>query len=495
MKRGCGMVEIPRMTKEEWDRTLASMQALAKAQSSVPAPRPKTVLTEVDWPPGVAGELARAIYQNSARPVKTVSVASALAILAGVCGLSWTTYTSAGLNLYLTLVAKSGVGKEAIADAIPALIKGAVQAGERNASSFFTFRAMASGQGLMKFMSDAPYSCVLHVDGEFGHNVQFMATDKTGPYATLRQQMTRMYPKSAPNSMAGGIQRANAEDSVEIDGSASYSVIGDTTPSTFYEALNGKMMADGFLSRFVVIEYEGPRPPLNEARQPFTPEAVRWFMSLVQQASQRAGRDPAPVGVTPDALAVLQSFAASCDHSVNGTDDETQRQLWSRAHLNALKIASLMAVADSWGINPPAVTLAQAEWAIALVMRNVANMKRRLDGGDVGEGDSARERKLASLMKDYLLRGAKASYRVPDGMQHTSIVPVSYLAVRTSQYSAFYNHKLGTNWALRDALRAMQDAGYLIEVKRDKLAEAYNFHGQAYRILRLPTYDASEPQA
>lgn len=481
------------MTQAEWETLISSMEAQKRAREPV-AEKPTPPDPGIDWPPGVAGRLAWAIYQNSVRPVKTVSIASTLAILAGICGLSWTTHTNAGLNLYLTVVAKSGVGKEAIADAIPALIKCAVQAGERGASSFFTFRAMASGQGLMRFMSDAPYSCVLHVDGEFGHNVQFMATDKTGPYATLRQQMTRMYPKSAPNSMAGGIQRSSAEDSVEIDGSASYSVIGDTTPSTFYEALNGKMMADGFLSRFVVIEYDGPRPPLNENRQPFHPEAVRWFMSLVQQAMQRAGRDPTPVGVEPDALEVLRGFAANCDHRVNGTDDETQRQLWSRAHLNALKIASLLAVADSWGINPPLVTLAQAEWAINLVMRNVANMKRRLDGGDVGEGDSARERKLASVMSEYLRNPVKASYKVPDTMRQSSIVPVSYLVVRTSQHSAFYNHKMGQNWALRDALRAMQDAGYLMEVKKDKLVEAYSYHGQAYRILRVPTYEASGPQ-
>lgn len=444
---------------------------------------------ELDWPPGVAGHLAQAIYGNSARPVKTVAIAAALALLAGVCGRSWTTYTSAGLNLYIALVAKSGVGKEAIADAIPTLIKAALKEHEHNAPSFFTFRAMASGQGLMKFMADTPFACALHIDGEFGHNVQFMATDKTGPYATLRQQMTRMYSKSAPNSMAGGIQRASAEDSVEIDGSASYSVIGDTTPSTFYEALNGKMMADGFLSRFVVIEYEGPRPPLNENRQAFHPEAVKWFMMLVQQAVQRNSKEPTAVPVEPDALVVLQGFAARCDHNVNATEDETQRQLWSRAHLNALKIATLLSVADSWGVKPPMVTLAQAEWAIALVMRNVANMKGRLDGGDVGEGDSARERKLVAVLRHYLVNPVPASYKVPEAMWKRAIVPVSYLMIRTAQHAAFYNHRFEAKGALRDALRSMVDAGYLIELKKDAVIEEHGYFGQSYRILRLPDYD------
>ena len=153
-------------------------------------------------PSGIAGELARAIFDNSARSVKTVSMVSALAILAGVCGLNWITYTNAGLNLYLVLVAKSGIGKEGISDAISTLIKATVKHGERYASSFFTFRAMASGPGLFKAVADAPYQCLLHVDGEFGHNVQFMATNKNGSYATLRQQTTCLYTKSGPNSLA-----------------------------------------------------------------------------------------------------------------------------------------------------------------------------------------------------------------------------------------------------------------------------------------------------
>jgi hypothetical protein len=32
----------------------------------------------------------------------------------------------------------------------------------------------------------------------------------------------------------------------------------------------------------------------------------------------------------------------------------------------------------------------------------------------------------------------------------------------------------------------MVASGYILEAQKDKVAEAYNFHGKAYRILRLP---------
>lgn len=175
----------------------------------------------------------------------------------------------------------------------------------------------------------------------------------------------------------GGIQRAKADDSIEIEGSASYSIIGDTTPSTFYEALNGKMMADGFLSRFVVIEYHGQRPPLNESRQPFHPDAVRWFCNIVGQAVQRFAREPQLVPPDADALQRLRDFDRQCDQNLNATENEARRQMWNRAHLNALKVATLLAVADSYGTREPVVTAAHADWAIALIMRNIANMQTR----------------------------------------------------------------------------------------------------------------------
>ncbi|XBQ15177.1 MAG: DUF3987 domain-containing protein [Oceanicaulis sp.] len=482
------MTEYPPMTSAEWDRVMSTLDALQSMDENAnlpPLPEEQDK-PELEWPPGVAGQLAQAIYYSSARPVRTVAIASALAILAGVCGKCWNTYTGAGLNLYIAVVARSGIGKEAISDAIPALIRASVKAGERDAPSFFTFNSMASGQGLIKYLGEAPYSCVLHVSGEFGHDIQFMAVDKSGHHATLRQQMTKLYSKSAPTSMTGGISYASLENNVSIEGSASYSVIGETTPGTFFEALNGKMMADGFLSRFVVIEYDGPRPPLNENRQPFPEVGVKWFSALVSQAAQQANREPLQVSSSPEARELLRAFDKHCDDHVNATEDESRRQMWNRAHLNALKVASLLAVADNYVA--PTVTADQARWAISLVLRNIANMTGRLESGDVGDGDTARERKLVDVLRRYLLRPPAPSYKVPKGMRENGIVPLSYLVVRTSQHSAFYNHKLGQNWALRDTVRSLVEAGHLMDMKKDRLIESFNYHGQGYRILNLPDY-------
>jgi hypothetical protein len=89
-------------------------------------------------------------------------------------------------------------------------------------------------------------------------------------------------------------------------------------------------------------------------------------------------------------------------------------------------------------------------------------------------------------MKDYLLKPLPASYKVPAGMQDNSLIPRSYLQIRTASLPAFTNHKLGATRALDDAIRSMVASGYLMEAQKDRMVEGYGFHGKAYRIIRLP---------
>jgi hypothetical protein len=177
-----------------------------------------------------------------------------------------------------------------------------------------------------------------------------------------------------------------------------------------------------------------------------------------------------------------------CDKEINSTDDESRRQMWNRAALKVLRIAGLLAVADNW-INP-CVTKEHLDWALDVIRRDIQIMSRRLDTGDVGTGDTARERKLMSLLRDYLANPLAASYKVPEEMRQNSIVPRSYLQIRTARVASYYNHRAGQNAALDLAIQSAVNNGYLMEVDKAKVAEAYNYHGKAYRVIKLPDYAA-----
>lgn len=73
---------------------------------------------QVLFPPGLIGEIAQYIYDQSPRPHLSISLAGAIAFMAGICGRSYNTYTGAGLNQYILLLASTGMGKEAAAGGI-----------------------------------------------------------------------------------------------------------------------------------------------------------------------------------------------------------------------------------------------------------------------------------------------------------------------------------------------------------------------------------------
>jgi hypothetical protein len=483
------MANIPPLTSDEWDRILSTTAQIAAMQSRslLPAddePSPATSSDSLQWPPGAAGALAQLLFHSSIRPVKEVSIVTTLAFLAGLTGQGWNTDTGTGLNLYIVLVARSGIGKEAIGDGISMLVSAAVKGGSFSAANFFSFDSVASGPALVKLMLEQP--SLLHVSGEFGHNVRLMAVDKNGPYATLRQQMTKLYSKSGVASIAGGIRYSDAANSAQIEGSVAYSVIGETTPGTFFDALSGSMMADGFMSRFLVVEYDGPRPPENENR--VTPDETwaKWLADLVLSAQQRSSGAPLPVTRDEDAKALLRKFNLRCDEEINATKDEARRQMWNRAHLKALKVASLLAVADNRIV--PCITAEHAQWAIALVEHDIRGMSKRIDSGDIGESDDTRRQKVLACMRDWSTKQLGASYRNRKGwaeMQKNSIMPRAYLSIRVHTLPAFDNHKFGKDGAIDAAISSLVRDGFLMEVHKDRVVDSYGFHGVAYRVLKL----------
>lgn len=445
------------------------------------------------WPPGLAGRIAQFIYQSAPRPVKEVAIVASLGLLAGFCGKAWHIPQS-GLNMYIILVARSAVGKEAMHSGISALIRACTMQ-MPSFHTFIDFSDFASGPALVKACAGNP--SFVNVSGEWGRKLKRLAQEdgREGPLSTLRTAMTNLYQKSGPQAIVGGISYSNKDSNISSVSGVAYSMIGETTPSTFYESLTESMMEDGFLSRFLIVEYTGDRPAMNTSQVLVPDKALQDALcSLAFQAQTLVtGQASQPLGRTEEAAQVMWEFEQECDREINSTDDESRRQMWNRAALKVLRISGLLAVADNF-INP-CITKEHLMWALDVVRRDISIMARRLDTGDVGTNDNSRERKLLALIKDFLASPVSASYKVPDSMRQNSIVPRNFLQIRTARVASFYQHRAGGKAALDMAIQSAIDNGYLMEVDRAKVAEAYNYHGKAYRVIRLPDYAAEAKRA
>ena len=440
----------------------------------------------VPFPPGFVGALAQFIYQQAPLPVAEVAIVGALGLMAGIAGRSWN-IPGSGLNLYIVLVARSAIGKEAMFSGISKVI---VQVIEQvpEASSHVDFSDYVSGPALIKACADNP--CFVNVAGEIGHKFLAMSKGNDPAMRSYQKQLTVLYSKSAFDSVAGGIAYSNQENNVASVQGIAFSLIGETTPGTFYQSITDAMMRDGLMSRFCVIEYTGDRParnsaPLQRAPDYLVDHMVRVFRQAVLLG--RAGK-VSQVGFTQEAHALLQGYDAECHSAIIASgDDESQRAVWNRAHLNALRVAALLAVGD----NPfvPMVTEEQAAYAVNLVRHGASAFLRRIRSGDVGEGsDGGREQKVMDLSREFLTSPPdKMPSWLKDGerMRQNSIVPRRYLQQRTQRLSAFENHKNGHKAALDMATKTAVLNGKLMEVKKESLVEQFGFHGQAYRVLSL----------
>ena len=462
-------------------RELVSMAA-APVEIMANGPSPALARAEsLAWPPGFAGAIARYLHSVSYSPIPEVSIIATLGLLAGVCGRAYRTFSGKDLALYLILVAKSGVGKDHIHEAIPLMLRLA-----KNMCAVYFCRAQdfASGEALHKEVLRGPG--FLYLQGEFGRKLKRMSNPQDAPMQSFRTTMTNAFGKE----YLEGKSYSRAEDSVLGVEWPALSFLGETTPGTYFECLNEDMMADGFLSRFLVVSYSGDRPLPNRTRDAaFPTNSTRYWSALVDHAVKYQPPINAPtamlVQVGPGAAPLVEAFELQAIDNVNATDVEADRQVWSRAHLKMLKLASLLAVADNY--IAPVVGAEHVRWAMSLVQLDIATFQSRQRNGDVGTGDDARERKVASVVRDYIvLKAIPPGYKVPPAMHKDGVVSRSYLMQRVQSLPMFKNHKLDVSKALDETLRSMCANGWLMECNKTTLQNEYGHAGKAFRVMGLP---------
>lgn len=476
----------PEVSKADVKSLVGELQK-AKMES-MNGPKGEENLPQVEglaWPPGTVGALAGFIYGSAPRPVKEVAITAALGLIAGICGKAYHIGQS-GLNLYIILIARSAIGKESMHSGISLILRNLVSKTPIG-QDFVDFADFASGPALIK-ACEANQSFV-NVSGEWGRKLKRLAMEdgREGPMQQLRTVMTNLYQKSGPSSIVGGISYSNKDQNIASVNGIAYSMIGETTPGTFYETLTNSMMEDGFLSRFTIIEHTGDRPPANkEPVLSMNPQLTEYMASLVVNAKKLLElHQNVPVQFSDEAKLMMEEFDERCDNEINKAgEDESYRQMWNRAHLKALRTASLLAVADNFA--NPVIQKVHAEWALNLVQRDVQIMRTKLDGGDIGVDDASRTRKVLALMADYIKGNISKSYDLHPKMLEDGVVPRKYLQIRTGRLANFTKHRLGSTAALDQTLKSIVDSGYAMEIDKNKCHEAYGFQGRCFRVISLP---------
>ncbi len=435
-------------------------------------------------PKGLIKELARFIYAQSPRPVKAISTITALALMAGICGRSYN-ISGTGLNNYFVLLAPTGIGKEGISKGINKLINTIIPQ-QPLAKTFVGLGELVSGISLLRYLSEET-QCCLTVQGEFGMTMQRMTGRNATPnMLQLRKIILDLYGKSGNGEIMRSTVYADKQKNISEIKAPNFTMLAESTPSTFFDALSDGLVDEGLISRFNIVECTAKRPPLNKHHNKIeVPTDLKdYFLNLASNCLTLNATDQViDIEMTHEAEEIFNDFDKFCDDEINNSPEESYRQLWNRGHLKSLKIASLFAI----GVNiyKPVISKEQAIYAIKFVRDSIQQMYNRYSNLEIGVDSVSFEKRTLDLtyVVGYILINSKTTNFGNEEMKKDYVIPYKLLQAKCASRKSFKSlEKGGVAQNLKIAIQELVDSGLLVEVKAHVLKEKYNYSGKAWTI-------------
>jgi hypothetical protein len=440
----------------------------------------------ISLPPGLMGVIAQFIYDSSPRQVPEIAIAGAIGLMAGICGKAYN-ISGTGLNQYVILIAQTGAGKETMASGIDKLMN-SVKLQVPTSAGFLGPAEIASGQALVKYINTHP--CFVSILGEFGIRLQSISNPHAnGSEKNLLRIMLDLYNKSGHHQSFRPSIYSDKEKNISETRAPAFTILAESTPETFYNVLNEDMVSAGLLPRFLIIEYKGKVPYLNENAINVEPnfQLVDQFSSLCAQSESimHANR-VVNVQCNEAADKLLRQYQIFATDKVNANDKDFIRQLWNRAHMKTLKISALIAV----GVNPiePVVTPEYVQWAMELVSNDIRVLSSRFEMGEIGAntGELKQLDEMKRMIREYYNNPEVITkYKVPQKLYDDKILTGSYLNRRLVAQASFKNDKMGSTIAIKRCISTLCDADTIREIGKMELGSKYGTTQKSYVLKDL----------
>ncbi len=433
-------------------------------------------------PPGLLGEIADYIQGAAIHPVKEVAYAGALAFAAGIAGRHFN-ISGTGLNIYVLLLAATGMGKEGASDGIDNLYA-AIRPQIPEVETFRGPSNFASGGGLVRSMSEKTVPSALAVIGEFGLRLSTMSHPRANAAEImLRSALLDFFSKSGEGKVIAPTAYSDSSKNTTLLQAPALSILGVSTPETFFEKLTDASVSDGLIPRFLTVAVTGEPQVSSKTRQLTPSQALVDKIAEVVQLALYMGRNNSycHIPVSPEASKRFDDYELFVVEKMRNYPDGAIRNILNRAHLKALRLSGLAAVFD----NPrdPKVTLPHAEWAIKFVESDCLYMLSRFEGGHVGEGDHRELALVREKMASFVAGKAKVVNMKWQAMLDAGVIPYTLLSQRLLNSATFANDRRGATAALNQTLKTLEDMGEVQLLQPGQVFEKFGVNGRAYALI------------
>lgn len=368
------------------------------------------------YPPGMAGQFVKSIADACATPVPEFAISVGMAFLSGLVGRAFR-YRGQGLNTFFMVGAKSATGKTQHIMATQKLL-GALP-NPQVADRFYAISGKTV-QGLQTYFEKYPAGG--WITDECGAQIKALTEPQGQGDYEMKDAINSLFDSAVPGKKwAPPASRTSQKDSKTIT-CLSVGIGWFTTREKIYRAINNDEIADGFLSRFIPVFYNGTMGADNPYQRDEFPDHVAKMLgtlwSIVLENDMHMPLDGVAntsksvrVGATEEAAKAFEHFGIETRNLTRRAQAENDDLpdafvAMGRVSITAQRLAGVCAVID----NPvaPVITIEHAKWAIQFVGSRMLHVLELIATGEVGSDDSIEVPTVVRIMKRLLTKhGAK----------------------------------------------------------------------------------------
>jgi hypothetical protein len=334
----------------------------------------------------IPGILQHAVYyyqETALKPNPEFAVAAALALGSVCMSRQWRSSQNNYTGLYMLLLGKSSTGKEHAKTVIERVLR---ESGEACMSLIGPPGYTSAGAIISTLKHKPRHICIQDEMGkQLQHAMSSKNSQKDAAYTMIMEAFGRQagFLSSDAYSTLSAKRGDEVEDtSVTIDRPAMV-IVGISTPSTLYKAVNTESIASGYLPRFLIVESNSDRTVSRWIETDVqVPDELKDWCAYCAGMTGESGNlsafinPPEPVTIEFDSScrSVLEEYERKIIEIQNGLDQYGIAELWGRVKEIAQRIALIVAVScESDTILPE-----HLKWSIAYTTKHFHHTTTRI---------------------------------------------------------------------------------------------------------------------
>jgi hypothetical protein len=418
-------------------------------------------------PPGLLGDLYKAAYSFLLLQSEEVAIASSLGVVAAIVGRKFNTSEpmASGLNLFLTIIANTGCGKDRINDFIRMCLNSAND-GVKSYDSFIAPSHFYGPKAIVDHFTSARSG--ISIISESG----LMMKTTAGAVEAKTAFMLDGFQCAHSNGYTKSHGYSKSEDSLASIRAMAMSVISESTPDQLFEAYSDSgALKSGYLPRQICLRLEKNVTQSNRhIIHELSPKLVERFHDLCEMCSMVQSESDPKAHILVFAEGLAADYHDYYDKSLvlrdqHAGSDDVKSVMASRMAQKAVRLAGIATVFNksSSCADNLVITKQEWEWAKAFINYEYERVSSSLSGiaGDqlMDSAAVAVYNRIFAILDDTI---SDKKCKVARVQQHAKQIPYSKLKIAcknnpninrlTDKYGAM---KTGLDKVLSD----MQDKG------------------------------------